>query len=999
MAEPTTATERLNHLVERCTEAWDQQGASLLADLCSAHPDLAEPLRRRIGILQQAGLLTPLTATGPRRLGDFRLEGELGAGGMGVVHLATQVSLGRRVALKIIRPEQSFFDVARKRFLREAEAVARLQHPGIVPVHVVGEEAGVLYYAMDLVEGCTLAQALAHLRGREPSTLVGEDLRAAVRACSPATPKSAETGDLFGATWAETCLRLAKRVAEALDHAHGRGVLHRDVKPSNVMVTADGRVLLVDFGLASAEGDVRITRSGAQVGSLAYMAPEQVRGEHGAIGRPTDVYGVGLLLYEALSLTQPFASESSERTRQAVLTGRPPALRAHNRALSADVALVCQKAMDQDPSRRYATAADFALDVANVLALRPIQARAPGLWLRIRRAARRHPARAVTLAFVALLTLVVFPALYVQQLAVGRELRDAKERVDAALLAADAARVRAEEQAARARFGLGKAREAVDRFLADIGQFRAVDVPLLEDLRRDTLREALALYEQLLADAGPASAELTRDRDRTRFSLAQVLRELGRSVEAERALSELLATLGEPAPDEALEVNLLRAQANSALGATRWGLSRTADAEEPLLRAQEALRSMGVQGHDPTVTTLLLRNTVQLAQLRATQERLDEASALFAEAVAIEAGDDRLDLQRIRADAHAGLAGIAELRSEVDAALEQHDKAIGLRRAMVARAPSSARFRQELASALERTGLMLQSWRPSAHATALDHLVEAGSVRAELVRDFPRNTTYRVDACRSRLAAASLRETLGAPGDAEREIRAAIDGLEQVRTEVPAERGWREPLGFARYTLARILQAQGRTDDAAVESERALALAREQVADPAAADAAPQLLAEILCARSGWAHVPTVEALELAREAFALGLGFLREHPDNSRLRGTAYRCFDNLATLLLASGDPKAVVTVADAYRDANPYKWQSQMTLARVYLRARDLARAEAALAARCLDEACVAVGRAAQHRAAAVLKVEEDEVFAPIRLDPRVQALLAAARSPKD
>lgn len=994
MSKPSESTAQLNLLVEQCAADWEGGGASTLEALCAQHPEHAENLRRRVVILQRAGLLPETAAAGgpapaPRRLGDFRLEGELGSGGMGIVHVATQESLGRRVALKIIRPEQAFSETARQRFLREAGAVARLQHPGIVPVHVVGEEGGVLFYAMDLVEGCSLAQALQHLQGREPGSLTGADLRAAVVACTPGQPRPTEGVELFGRTWVETCLRLAQRVAEALEHAHGRGVLHRDVKPSNVMLTPDGRVLLLDFGLASADGDPRITRSGAQVGSLAYMAPEQVRGDHASIGRATDVYAVGLLLYEALSLSQPFVNASSERTRQAVLEGQPPPLRARNRALSPDVELVCRCAMDQDPARRYARAIELARDLANVLALRPITARAPSRWLRTTRAARRHPARAVTLGFVALLTLVVFPGLFLQQRAARLALLEEKGRTDAALVAAQEARARAEAQAGRARWGLGKAREAVDRFLANIGQFRAVDVPLLEELRSATLREALELYEQLLAGAESESPELARDRDRTRFSLTQVLRELGRSAEAEPILVQLLADLGAEAPDDSRERRLFRAQAWNALGSTRWAQARSDAAVEPLLTAQASLRALGAVPAAADVAALLLRNTVLLAQVRLAQEQIDEAGALFREAVAVAPQEERLDILPIRADAHDGLARIAGRRSEIQPAIDESGKAIELRRASVARAPTSARFRKDLAAALENLGLHLHRWRPPELPAALAYLEEAGALRNALAREFPQHPGLRVDVCRSRIIVAQLRTELGQPGDAERDMRAAIAGLEDLRKELPTERAWRQPLGYARYTLTNLLQGQQRTAEAAQESALAVDLARTLAAGSRADEFAAQGLAEILCVRSGSGHVPALEALALAREAFALGLTFLTEHPDNAHLRGTAYRCFANLAELLCQAGEPMPVVAVADAYRDANPYKWQSQLTLARTYLRARDMATADEALRQRCYDAARGALLAAVTDSAKAIERIAADQTLAPVVTEEELRA----------
>ncbi|MEZ5967015.1 MAG: serine/threonine-protein kinase [Planctomycetota bacterium] len=1002
---PRADADVLNALVQECADRWQAEGSAVVERLCAQHPEHATRLRRRLDLLEKTGLLQDRSAEVPRHLGEFVLRGQIGSGGMGVVYRALQPSLQREVALKVIRPDHSFFDDSRQRFLREVNAVARLQHPGIVPVHVVGEDRGVLFYAMDLVPGCTLAQVLAHLGQRDPASLTGRDLALAVAQLTPAhreDPDATKQGTGFAASWVETCLRLVLQVAEALEHAHGRGVLHRDVKPSNVMLTPGGRILLLDFGLASTTTDPRITRSGAELGSLAYMAPEQVRGDAAAIAATTDVYGAGVLLYELLTLAQPFARATAEATRQAVLAGRPAALRARNRALASDAALVCQTAIDPDPARRYASAEALARDLGNVLGLRPIAARPLGAALRLRRAVQRHPARALSVVFAAVLLLGVFPTLYLQQRAASRQLSREKKRTEDALFEAQKALEQARAEQKRARWSLGKAREAVDHFLADIGQFRAVDIPLLEELRRDTLRQAATLYEQLQQDRdGAADPELRVDEARTLLSLAQVLRELDRHREAEPVLRRTIDALnGLPHAAADGEAARLLAAAKSALGAALVSLDRPDEAEAPLAEAAVSLRALAAQptaaaeesDAGASIKPMLLRNALNLAGLRRNQNRPDEAAALYDEAIAVGAQmEPRIEVLRIRADAHLGLAQLRINNSEVDPAREQYEAALALRREIAARAPSSARFRRELATTLERLGLVLQAWRPASGEQALAYLDEAAGLLADLVRDFPRQCAYRVGYCRARLLSARQRQALDRDQDAERDFRDAIANLEHVRAELPLENTWRAPLGFALYSLAEHLHQHGRSDEARATLDQADRLADTLLAESPDDTDVKQQHAELILARSTWKLTDADGVVASARRAFELGLGFLRDHPDDPQLRGTAFRAFDHLVALHLDAGDVEAALATADTYGAANPYKWLSQLTLARTYLRCEGLLPAADLRRTRCREQARRAVLRAGEHMPKAVVRIEKDDVFAPLLSDPEVKELL--------
>lgn len=395
--------ELLLPILAQADSAWEAG----VAELCSVHPERADELRRRFAVLRFSGFasLTRSPQDFPDRLGGYVLRERLGSGGMGVVYLAHDDGLRRLVALKIVRPEHLYFPGTRERFRREIEAVAKLSHPGIVSIHTVGEEKGLPYFAMEVLRGATLETVVAELAGRPPGELTGTDLAAVV-----ARHAGVDTSDcrdpLFTGGWIEVCTRLALRVAEALAHAHSREVIHRDVKPSNVFVTPEGRVVLLDFGLAFAQDSDRLTRSGAQLGSLPYMAPEQVRGEPPGPG--ADLYSLGVTLYELLALRQPYLAATSEETRRRILAGESEPLHVGNPAVSWELETVCSCARELEAKRRYTRAEDFARDLHNLLERRPILARPASRRLLALRFTQRHPAL-VTGAVLGLLLTVGTP--------------------------------------------------------------------------------------------------------------------------------------------------------------------------------------------------------------------------------------------------------------------------------------------------------------------------------------------------------------------------------------------------------------------------------------------------------------------------------------------------------------------------------------------------------------------------------------------------------------
>jgi serine/threonine protein kinase len=504
------ADDDVPRLVEECLRLREDQGSHAVEKFLEGHPAHRDTVRQRLRTLARVGFLDDGAENAgdvPERLGEFRLLERIGGGGMGVVFLAEQEPIGRRVALKLIRPQDRLFARSRERFRREVEAVARLDHPGIVPIYTFGEEGGVPYYAMEYVVGRGLDAVLDAVRARAPSKLTGRDLAAVLPS---GTDSESSRSDVFEGSWVDACFRIVGQVALALDHAHRRGVLHRDVKPSNIMLGADGRARLLDFGLARAEESPGITASGSLLGSLPYMAPEQVRGEPAAIGTHTDVYALGVTLYELLTLHPPYQAETAERLRERILEGLPARIALRNSSVPWDAETVCRKAMAPEPAHRYGSMAEFAEDIGRFLNREPIRARRSSALLRARRWAQRRPAAAIALAFTLLIAAAV-PLVWAVQ---ARAAQRAEDNLDDAIAAADA-------------------------MLADGSDPTFAAQPGSDPARQRLLERALQLYQRLL-ERERGREEVARGVVHAQVRLGEILGELGRWAEAERALRTAL---------------------------------------------------------------------------------------------------------------------------------------------------------------------------------------------------------------------------------------------------------------------------------------------------------------------------------------------------------------------------------------------------------------------------------------------------------------------------
>lgn len=407
MTDPSN-TDRLQRL-QRALDVYleFQESGGECEDLLARHPDLAELLRP---MLEDAARENDGHGDGDvvalaqgRVFGDYKILREVGRGGMGVVFEAEQISLGRRVALKLLHGHLALSPRAIARFRAEAGAAARLQHPGIVPVHEVGERDGHHFFSMEFVDGQAL-NTLVH--GGEGLIHPGLDGKSRVAQAAV----------------------LVAQVADALQCAHDNDLIHRDVKPHNVMITDMGEVKLLDFGLAK-HLDQRQASASGLLGTPYYMSPEQASGEKG-IGPRSDLFSLGVVLYELLTGARPFEGDTPQAVVRAIEVRDPvPLCRAAPRT-PRDLQTICHKAMEKQPDDRYPSAGAMAADLLRFSRLEPILAAPPSVWDRGAKWLRRHRGMTVA-AGLFVFALATTTTLYaVDQWKADAKIREQSERVE-----------------------------------------------------------------------------------------------------------------------------------------------------------------------------------------------------------------------------------------------------------------------------------------------------------------------------------------------------------------------------------------------------------------------------------------------------------------------------------------------------------------------------------------------------------------------------------------
>jgi serine/threonine protein kinase len=593
-------------------------------------------------------------------LGDFRILREVGRGGMGVVYEAEQLSLGRRIALKVLPLALTLDPRQLQRFKNEARAAAQLHHPHIVPVYFVGSERGVHFYAMQYIDGQSLAEMIQSLLGREEEGGRGEEGRTKTRKAPsrgnatllpppssllPSSETLAEPLAVLATAHSSSrtqfyraVARLGVQAAEGLEHAHQYGVVHRDIKPGNLLVDGQGHLWITDFGLAQFQADAGLTQTGDLLGTLRYMSPEQAGGQRVPLDHRTDIYSLGATLYELLTLRPAFDGSDRQTLLRQILHNEPRPPRAVVKAIPTELETIILKAMAKVPAERYATARELAEDLSRFLEHQPIRARRATLAQRGLKWARRHPS--VVGATVVLCVLTTLGSLISAGL-IGREERNTK------------AALQREEQ---------RAREAEDRFLLakewvdetfNLCEEELAGQPQFEGMRRRVLEHALVYYQKLIEerrDAPEDQNELAGNRERVQQILADlavlqgdrlvpllaepaVLDDLGLTGERREQINDLSRRRGEqfrdlfvkrPSEEEKRQGFLALARASEAI------------LEKVLTREQLArLRQINLQRQGPRafedreVTTTLKLTAAQREKIRLIQFEMFRSGPRF----------------------------------------------------------------------------------------------------------------------------------------------------------------------------------------------------------------------------------------------------------------------------------------------------------------------------------------------------------------------------------
>jgi serine/threonine-protein kinase len=758
-----------------------------IKEYCDRHPDLADEIRDVFEALLMVEDLKPGSSEGSgsldesvkveskrlEQVGDYRILCQIGRGGMGVVYEAEQQALGRRVALKVLPRTSAGDGSAQLRFQREARAAARLHHTNIVPVFDVGQDGEHLYYAMQLIHGQGLDLVIEDLkRLRAPSgaaavvpdraaersiaaSLVAgrferENLASEEEADSKATaayegstPSSAMLpgqSDISRATsnrqgYFRSVAQIGVQTAAALSYAHSRGIIHRDIKPGNLILDTTGNVWVTDFGLAKT-GDSAMTHTGDILGTVRYMAPERFRGQCDV---RADVYGLGMTLYELLTLKAAYKSRDRLELIELIRHAEAASPRSVDARVPRDLETIVTKAIDKDPKRRYQSADEMGEDLQRFVNDEPIKARRIGSMERLGRWCRRNPAVAGLMAAV-LVLMAAGTAVSTWQAVVANRAR--------ADLAAKNAELRDEQAKVQARFDM--AAKAIALFHTGVSEDMLLKNAEFKELRTKLLKEAAGFYadlEKLLA--GQTDAKSKKALAAAYFQLGELTDKIGDMKEALAVHRKALALRRE-----------LAAAEEGADGETRLDVARSLEKVGELLREtgdpagalaafeeqRELAERLESEHSTDAVRSIVAGSYYFIAFVLSGTGKPEEALAWHRKALAIyqklaDANPTVTQFQSNLAWSHNDIGSVLNNTGKLEEALASYRQALAIRQKLADANPTVTQFQSELAWSHSDIGLALS--RTGKPEEALASQRKALAIRQKLVDANPAVTRFQ----------------------------------------------------------------------------------------------------------------------------------------------------------------------------------------------------------------------------------------------------------------
>jgi serine/threonine protein kinase/predicted Zn-dependent protease len=778
------------------------------------------------------------------QLGDFGLVREIGRGGMGIVYEAVQISLHRRVALKVL-PFAAALDAKQlQRFKNEALAAAGLHHPHIVPIHAVGSERGVHYYAMQLIEGKSLADAIIELRaqksskenrgypiedrgsktenrGSEKTTAIStfddqvgaNDTPPDARRSSIIDPQSSSIHPRSSVLLPASSLyrqvaQLGIQAADALGHAHRLGIIHRDIKPANLILDDDGKLWVTDFGLALVQSNMELTASGDMLGTLRYMSPEQASAKRGLIDQRTDIYSLGATLYELLTLQPAFPEKDRHQLLAQIATEEPRPPRRLNPAIPKDLETIVLKSMAKSPPDRYTTAEELAEDLKRFLDDRPIQATRPSVAERALKWCRRHKALVASSTLLALGGVIL-----------------------AAVLFYDGKRRDYEAEIEKQNRELQEQRRILDNLDTFYVAFHELFVqPALDRIKksrepkqqredRELLRKLVAHFQRIanLNSAVPLTWHTTAVLWLNLGDISQALGETAEAKDAYKKAIDLLEALAAENPREPKYRGHL-AQGRNKLGSLYWTNSDLELAEQTLgLETRDLERAVQdfaglpdfrnelANSHINLGMLLLVTGQSQRAEeiLHQNEQVLEELTTTF---------PCQPIYQKTLSDNHGRLGWVFRDTGRLKEAEESYTKARLILDRLHTSQPKEAEYTAVLANVTYNLGILYRE---------LDRLPDSESayqssiaLSKSLVTDFPRMPDYELELANEKHQLGLTLYKMKRFGEAEDDYRQAKEILERLVHDFPAKQKYQEELAYCSNNFALLLENTGKAPEA-----------------------------------------------------------------------------------------------------------------------------------------------------------------------------------------